>query len=110
MSTFDVDVQRSVSLTFTVEAEDADKAEQIALEEAYSTDFGRAPCPEYKVLDVFAYPEHETMLDSQAREDLLSLWNANDGDEDTRRIILSVLECAGCSEEFKSLLSKEGEE
>lgn len=104
---YDVEVQRAVSLTFTVEAEDAEKAKESALEEAHNTDFGRAPCPEYKVLDVIEYPAQEPMLNEQAREDLLSLWHSNDGDETTRSIIMSVLECAGCSEEFKSLLDEE---
>lgn len=107
MNTYDVEIERAVSLTITVNAEDEEKAKQLALEEAHNTDFGRVPCPEYKVLEVSAYPKQEVMLDEQAREDLISLWHSNDGDENTQCIIMSVLECAGCSEEFKTLLAEE---
>ena len=109
MNTYDVEIERAVSLTITVNAADEEKAKQLALEEAHNTDFGRAPCPEYKILDVSAYPKQDTMLNEQAREDLLSLWYSNEDDESTRRIITSVLECVGCSEEFKSLLYDEKE-
>lgn len=46
------------------------------------------------------------ILDNQAKEDLLQLWNANDGDNATQSIIMSVLECVGCSEEFKTFLEE----
>lgn len=50
------------------------------------------------------------MLNTQAKEDLLALWNANEGDEATRSIILATLECAGLEEEFRAVIDSYKEE
>lgn len=47
------------------------------------------------------------ILDDQAKEDLLQLWQANDGDDTTQNLIMSVLECAGCSNEFKHYIDNQ---
>ena len=51
------------------------------------------------------------MLDEQAKEDLLLLYNDIDSNNtDKREFFWSVLECAGCEEEFRSFLEENSED
>jgi len=51
------------------------------------------------------------MLDEQAKEDLLLLYNDIDSsDTDKKEFFWSVLECAGCEEEFRSFLEENSED